>query len=301
MRTGLAIAGAVLVLVGLGVLGYDLVAQEERTQRYPVQGIEHVRLAGGSGSVAITRAERAEASVEQSEHGWRWPFTSPSGQPRFRVDGSTLVLDADCGTWCQVDYRVVLPERVAVHGELGSGDLDLRGVRSVDAHIGSGSIDASDVAGAVTAGSGSGSIRLSEVGGPVRAATDSGSIDASHLRGERVTARSGSGGIRLADVRGRARMETGSGDVEGRRLAGQEVTAHSGSGSARLELLDPRRVGVDVSSGDVHLEVPRHSYEVRTETGSGRTSVAVPRDPGSDRRLELSTGSGSITVRDSAS
>ncbi|GAB2761022.1 hypothetical protein GCM10027174_42010 [Salinifilum aidingensis] len=300
MRTGLAIAGVVLVLLGLGVLGYDLLSRDERTQRYPLRGIEAVRLAGGSGSVAITRSAQAEASVEQSERGWYWPFADPSGHPRFRVEGSTLVLDADCGTWCGVDYRVVLPERAAVRGELGSGDLHLRGVRDVDARVGSGSIDASDVAGGVTASSGSGEVRLTDVAGPVEAETSSGGIDANDLRGERVTARSGSGDVRLADARGRVHLETSSGDVEGRRLAGAEVTARSGSGAARLDLLDPRRVRVDVSSGAIDLAVPHRGYDVRAETGSGRTSVAVPQDPRSSRLLELSTGSGAITVRPSA-
>lgn len=300
MRIGLAIGGAVLVLVGAGVLVGGAVPAEPEVRRSPLAGISDVRLAPGSGDAQIVRGS-GRAEVEQVVTRWKWPWQDGAEPVHHRIEGGTLVLGTDCGDRCEVDYRVRLPEGVPVAGRLGSGSLDVRGMRSVAAEVGSGSIEARGIGGPVDVRTGAGSVRLRELGGTADARTSSGSVDAAGLRGERFTARTGSGGIRLVDVAGRVDVQSGSGGIDGRRVAGADLVARSGAGSVSLGVLDPRRVAVGTGSGSLDVAVPRGlgAYRVRSdERGAGDAEIGVPQDPAADRHLRLSTGSGSVRVRE---
>ncbi|MBE9374714.1 DUF4097 family beta strand repeat protein [Saccharopolyspora sp. HNM0983] len=301
MRIGLAIGGVVLVLAGTGVLAHEALSGDVDVRSAPLDGISDVRLEPGRGSVEIVR-EPGRAGVEQSVTRWSWPWQGADGEPpHHRVEGGTLVLDTDCGDRCDVLHRVHLPADVPVSGRLGSGRLDVRGMRSVTAEVGSGSIGVREVAGPVDVGTGSGSVRLQELSGTVDARTGSGQVRVAGLRGERFTARTGSGGVRMVDVGGRVDVRTSSGGVDGQQVGGADLVVRTGSGSVSLGLLDPRRVVVGTGSGALDVAVPRGTggYRVDTDSGSGAVEVGVPQDPAADRHLRLSTGSGAVRVHES--
>ncbi|WP_026152819.1 DUF4097 family beta strand repeat-containing protein [Actinopolyspora halophila] len=254
VRTGLAVGGAVLVLMGGAALTWGA-PSETRTTALP--GVSTVELGRGAARVEIEREPGGEARIHTERTGWGG--SGAGGGASYRLDEDRLVLEPRCGWGCRVNYRVSLPERARVTGELGSGSLRVTGMSATDVRVGSGGLRLRDVSGGVTASTGSGGVELAEVAGPV-------------------------------DV------DTGSGAVEGTNIHSEEVTAHTSSGEISLELSAPRAVRADTGSGGIELEVADKPYRVATDTGSGRTDVEVERDRNARSSLRLSTGSGSIEI-----
>ncbi|MFI9643802.1 DUF4097 family beta strand repeat-containing protein [Micromonospora sp. NPDC051925] len=176
----------------------------------------------------------------------------------YEITGDELVLDTDCGPRCSVSYEVTAPPGVRVQGEAGSGDVEFAKIGSVDFTLGSGNIQVADVLGTVRAETGSGNIEVLNVTGPV-------------------------------DLR------TSSGDVTGARLGG-DVSAETGSGDITLALDKPASARARAGSGDVELTVPAGRYRVKSDVGSGDTRIGVTDDPAAPLLLDLSTGSGNVTV-----
>ena len=257
VRVGLAVGGAALVLAGAAALTWSQ-ADSEDTRTVPVDGIGSVQLAGGSGGVQVRYEPGARGEVRERVH--RFGFWSGGAGAGHRVEGDRLVLDTGCGWNCGVEYWVTLPTPVPVRGELGSGSLDVDGMASVDARVGSGGVDVRKVDGPVRVDASSGSVSLAELGGDVEVRSSSGGVDASDLRGARFTADVGSGGV-----------------------------------SARLTA--PQSVDISTGSGGIDLDVPPGAYRVESDTGSGGEEIDVQRDPNAQRSLRVSTGSGSIQVR----
>ncbi|SCG60517.1 DUF4097 family beta strand repeat-containing protein [Micromonospora inositola] len=182
------------------------------------------------------------------------------GQPdaRYEIKGDELVLDTDCGDRCSISYEVTAPEGVTVRGETGSGNVELTRVGPVEIKLGSGDI------------------RVTGSTGPVRAET-------------------GSGNIEVVDVAGRVDLHASSGDISARRL-GDQVDAETSSGNVTVELDRPASARAHASSGDVALTVPAGRYRVRSSTGSGDAAVGVTDDPTASLVIDVSTGSGNVTI-----
>ncbi|MGB2572355.1 DUF4097 family beta strand repeat-containing protein [Micromonospora citrea] len=176
----------------------------------------------------------------------------------YEIRGDELVLDADCGPRCSVSYEVTAPEGVRVRGETGSGNVELSRVGAVEFTLGSGNI------------------RVATAGGPVQAET-------------------GSGDIEVSAVPAPVTLRASSGNITGVRLGG-EVDAEASSGNVTIELDRPVAARAHASSGDVELLVPDGRYRVRSHTGSGDAELGVPDDPGASVLLDVSTGSGNVTV-----
>lgn len=179
------------------------------------------------------------------------------GDTFFRVDGDQLVL-TDCGNNCSVDFEVVVPAGVPVSGQLDSGGLDVAGVASVDVHADSGHARVEDVAGPVKLQLSSGGIDLRNVG-QVELHADSGSITATGVRGP--------------------------------------VDVTSSSGSVDFALTEANNVKVKADSGSVEVEVPGGPYRVIGDSDSGHRDIDVPTDGAAPHTLDLTTESGSVTVR----
>ncbi|MGJ7907848.1 DUF4097 family beta strand repeat-containing protein [Actinopolyspora sp. H202] len=258
MRTGLAVGGAVLVLLGGAVLAWG---GPSDTSTGSPSGVTAVELRSGAGAVDISYEAGAEPRVREERDGW-WGGWGRNSETSYRVEDGGLVLDADCGWGCDVEYEVTLPRRVPVTGTLGSGSLEVTGMSSTDVRVDSGALELRGIDGEVRAETGSGGIELTDIGGPVN-------------------------------------VSTGSGQIEGEDIDSADVTTRTSSGGISLELSEPRSVRADTGSGGIELTVPANSYSVRADTGSGSTDIEVPRDADSERSLRLSTGSGSIEVESS--
>ncbi|MEV4050964.1 DUF4097 family beta strand repeat-containing protein [Amycolatopsis sp. NPDC049688] len=177
--------------------------------------------------------------------------------PFYRVEGDQLVLGS-CGTNCTVDFEVVVPAGVPVTGTVDSGGLDVAGMSSVDVSVDSGHAKVEDVAGAVKLRMDSGSIDLADVG-PVQLQSESGSITGSGVHGP--------------------------------------VDVTSSSGSVEFTLVQANDVKVHAESGGIDLTVPGGPYRVEGGSDSGHRDIGVRNDGTAQHVLDLTTESGSVTVR----
>lgn len=199
----------------------------------------------------------------------------PSGIAH-RVEGSTLVLDG-CGDECEINYEVLVPTAgITVVGDIGSGDVTVEGLASVDFRSGSGRVITRDVAGDVKVKTGSGDFQAVRIGGA-------------------VTADMGSGRIQLDAIKGKALLVTGSGDIDATAME-NEVVANADSGRVRLTLAAAKSVRVVTGSGDITVQAPGGPFKVVGSSGSGERSIHVPTDPAASLELNLNAGSGDIQV-----
>ncbi|WP_438293972.1 DUF4097 family beta strand repeat-containing protein [Streptomyces sp. HUAS TT7] len=128
--------------------------------------------------------------------------------------------------------------------------------------------------------SGSGPIKVSDLTGPV------------DLQG-------GSGSMKLRGLKGTVKAKVGSGEIQASQLSSSEADLKAGSGTVNADfIVAPRRVKARAGSGSVSVTVPEGAlYRVEGGKGSGSRSVQKElRDDGSDRVLDVSSGSGSVTV-----
>ncbi|SDF57518.1 Putative adhesin [Lentzea fradiae] len=266
------VAGTVLTtLTGCGIR----IVKHESFDEYVVgEKFTSVRARSDSGDVTI-RYQQGLTETKLRRKAEYTKDTKPTG-PTHRVEGTSLVLDS-CGDDCDANYEVFVPSPdITVVGNVGSGDVTIEGLASVDFETGSGEIVLLDIAGDVKANSGSGDLRATRIGGT-------------------LTADLGSGRIELNTVGGKVFALTRSGRVEGTALSG-DVVADASSGRVELTLAEPRSVRVNAGSGDVTVRVPGGPYKITGTSGSGDREIHVPTDPAAALELNLTTGSGEVRV-----
>jgi hypothetical protein len=267
-----------LVVAGAATLSLSSCVQFVRhsfsDDRTVSSGVNSVRMQNGSGDVKVRYREGTGTTIHRVVVHRR--DGKPSGETH-RVEGDALVLGG-CGDTCSVNYEVWVPSKdVRVLGEVGSGDVEVVGVASVEVNAASGNVVVRDLAGPVRIGTGSGDVRVNDVVGD-------------------VTSKAGSGGIRLDGVKGSVVVDSGSGDIDGTRMAGG-VTADTGSGDVRLELVSPQSVRAHSGSGNVTLRVPAGPYRVDARAGHGSRDIGVTDDSKAERELWVHSDSGDVRVR----
>ncbi len=196
----------------------------------------------GAGDVEICGDEVEQIEVYAELHGERVELDA-------KLDGRHLRLSQAChGSWsCSVDLVVVVPRRMEVWVDTGSGDLFAHGLE-----------------GSVHADTGSGDVVLAALrAGEVAVSTGSGDVRGEGLAVLRVDADTGSGDVHLGlapvDAPRRVRADTGSGDVVLDLPAGAYALDWS-TGSGDLDIQDisidgraTDRIEVDTGSGDILL------------------------------------------------
>ncbi|MFD7338730.1 DUF4097 family beta strand repeat-containing protein [Streptomyces violascens] len=128
--------------------------------------------------------------------------------------------------------------------------------------------------------SGSGPVKVRDLTGPV------------DLQG-------GSGTMKLYGLKGTVRAKVGSGAIQATQLSSPEADLRSGSGSVDAQFAAaPQRVKASTGSGSVSVTVPEGAhYQVMGGKGSGSRNIQPElADNNSDRVLDVSSGSGSVTV-----
>ncbi len=203
-------------------------------------------------------------------------------------------------------------------GETGSGDVRISEIDgAAEADTGSGDVDITGVTGEVNVDTGSGDVEVRDVTGDLSADTGSGTIRLFDIDGDVVDADTGSGDIHMERVGGIINADTGSGDITGRDInAGASIGVDSGSGDIRFsgDFSRVRQIEIDVSSGDVDLEMRAHpGFRIVIETGSGGIDVDLPdlqversrrnyfrgTSGDGDADISIETGSGSVRIRGS--
>jgi DUF4097 and DUF4098 domain-containing protein YvlB len=247
VAVALTAAGAATVLAGCGGVGARLTFNDTEKK------VTEIVMTGRSGDVAVRTAAIAETRITRVIHR-----NSDPGQT-YRLEGTVLHIDTDCGRNCSVSYDIEAPAGVAVRGEVTSGDIALDGVGATDVKLTSGDVMVRNATGAV------------------------------RIKGT-------SGDINVLDGKAGVTIETTSGDVRALNVAGP-VTAAVTSGDVEVKTVAPGSVTAHTTSGDVNVIVPSGSYQVATDTSSGDDRIiGIVNDPQSKYVIDVRTRSGDATV-----
>jgi hypothetical protein len=149
----------------------------------------------------------------------------------------------------------------------------------------------------VTGDNGSGDISLHDVS-DVDIEVGSGNVTIDRASGA-VHVENGSGDIKLADVTGATTITTGSGNVTGSGLRGPTTSIEVSSGDIDLDVPGTGDVKVVTGSGNIEVRVPNNTVRFIITSNSGNQKLDVTPDPASPRVVDLRTSSGDVTVRPS--
>ncbi|MGW1865345.1 DUF4097 family beta strand repeat-containing protein [Streptomyces mauvecolor] len=132
-------------------------------------------------------------------------------------------------------------------------------------------------------------LKVKSGSGPVKVRDLTGPVD---LQG-------GSGSMKLYGLKGMVRADVGSGEIQASQLSSPEADLTSGSGSVDAQFAAaPQRVKVWTGSGSASVTVPDGArYRIAGDSRSGARSIQKELvDSNSGRILDVSSGSGSVTV-----
>lgn len=272
---------------------------------FPVTGPLSVFVELGSGNVAITATETAEASVTLS------PARAGDADAldliaRSHVDlrGDTLRIDVPRAVGFQRHPDVVVEATVitgsSVTTKLGSADVRLDGEFGVvDLSTGAGDVQC-DSCDSATVGTGSGDVHLVAVGS-ASVKTGSGDVWIERSRAD-LYAETGSGDIFTDDIGGDARLSAASGDVVV-GVTSHQLHATTASGDVTVRRADGGRIEAKAATGDIAVSVVDGVptlLDCSSTTGEVRSELEPSGAPGDghDRWLELTarTVSGSIEI-----
>jgi hypothetical protein len=221
---------ALLVVGGIVALAIGgLSSRERRLVSYPVTGpLQGLMFNLGDGNITIVGGGQRDAvEVRRTE---RYAFGRVPETSR-RVKAGVFQVSSRCPTSllakCSVDYRVVVPDNVALEIRTTTGNVALRGYR-----------------------------------GTARVSSTSGQIDIAGYCGNALDARAGDGSITFDAICAppQTSLRAGSGSVHATLPAGRyDIDAESASGDERVRGIVPRddapySVQVLSGSGDVEVE-----------------------------------------------
>jgi hypothetical protein len=108
------------------------------------------------------------------------------------------------------------------------------------------------------------------------------------------------GDLDVSGPAGDVTASTHTGDLRIQGATSARVDASASTGDVDVEFASPPQgVTARSSTGDVLVVVPADgtSYDVRTSTSTGDATGTVPSIPGADRRIDASSSTGDVTVR----
>jgi hypothetical protein len=226
----------------------------ERSARLATSGATAVRVEAHAGSLRI---EGRDGLTEVRAHG-----TARASSRGILEDvlltverrGSAIVVlvdtpeDLDDGDHAALDLVVELPKTLDVRVNDGSGDAEVRGVKSLDIE------------------DGSGEVRVFDIGGPVRVDDGSGDVRIENARGD-VHIDDGSGGIDLRTIRGSVTVDDGSGNFDAHDVTGTVRVVSKGSGSIDVAVIGGDFIVQNRSSGSIDHRDVKGTVDVPTRRG----------------------------------
>ena len=187
-----------------------------------------LRIDGRAGATEVRARGTARAGSRGVLERITLHVTRTGSTVEVRVDTPDRTGEDD---WAMLDLVVEVPKTLDLRVDDSSGDLEVKGVKSLDLVDGSGEIRIADVGGPVTIEDGSGELHLDDVRGDVRVEDGSGSIELRNIRGS-VTVDDGSGSLGARDVTGSLRVGSkGSGSIDVSRIGGDFIVSQRSSGS----------------------------------------------------------------------
>lgn len=237
---------------------------------FPADGIRMVEISTERGRILVAGADRMTVQaelVDDVDSPKKCAVTMRADHEarviRLSVKSLGLFKSGDCKT----GFKIELPKRLAVRAASGAGTIDV-----------------SDLDGALSVENGTGDIRLSAVRGKIKATTGTGSIT----------------GTVPADKS--ASLETGTGEIKLKGLAGP-VEARSGTGELRLEWAKAPakdfkgRSRLNIGTGNATAYFPEGSViktELRSGLGSTINEIGDTPDAGFVVAMESGTGRAAV-------
>ncbi len=134
-------------------------------------------------------------------------------------------------SYAWLDVTVQLPASLPVTLAVGSGDVEVSGLRQVQAQVGSGDLHVHRIADRFTASVGSGDVDAHDIGALEIGSVGSGDFNATGVRGDVRVGSIGSGDVGLHQVGGNVHADTlGSGDLVVNDVGGDFSLGAKGSG-----------------------------------------------------------------------
>lgn len=287
-----------------------------------VSGPAQLELRNGSGQVFVRAGGDGQVRIHGDFSVWGMGFESArreasdlSERPPVEQQGNIVRVGYEIERFRRVsiEYTITVPAQTEARIDVGSGRIDLSGIAGpADLRSGSGSVRAAQIGDRVEARTGSGAIEMNDIKGETTAIAGSGSISFSRGSGG-VSAQTGSGRVTIDHPGGRVTIRAGSGSID---LEDASADTRASTGSGRLRVTGNPAAGafwdLDTRSGGVTLEVPSSaSFRIYAHTGGGSIHTEIPitvqeetsrrsvrgRIGNGDARVEIGTGSGSITIR----
>jgi len=299
--------------------------QETLTREGPfwVQSIAGVESGNPSGRLRVSTRGRVTVTGGAEEQ-IRYTFTKKV-KARSEADARRLLGQYLVKTSRQGDLSIIN----VIHAGDGPATAEMsvvapRTLRDVSIETFGGSMEATELNGALKAYTGGGRIRLDRIGGQVFARTAGGEIVLGAV-GDAVRCISAGGPIRADSIRGEARLETAGGEITLREVEGPVYASTAGGGieigragatvvvntaGGAIEVGSARgMVTAETSGGPIHVgaassvkcETGGGAIRLTNVTGSLRASTAVGNIfatllAGAVAESFLSTGAGDITV-----
>lgn len=297
----------VAALIATPVAGQEVVrVSGDDVAIYDLAG--RVEIVRGGGPDVVVRIERggddaASLRVETGDQGGRptLRIIFPDDEivyPEMGRRSNTTVSVREDGTFGDGGRRD--GDRVRIRG---SGDgleawadlvIEVPAGRTVSAYLAVGAMDASGVAGNLRLDTGMGRVTAGDITGALDVDTGSGRVVVEGVEGS-LRVDTGSGNVEVSDVRGElVQIDTGSGTVVAMAIAAPRLRIDTGSGSVELGEISSADVVVDTGSGRLDIELLTDVDRLELDTGSGSVTVRVPADIGA--MVEIDTGSGNIDL-----
>jgi len=238
------------------------------------KSLNKLAVEAGAGSLSIKGQEGLTAIRVKAEI-----YTSSEDNDHYELtlnnSGSTAYLVAkykgDSGLWSadahspQIDLNVLVPPRMLLDIDDGSGDLVVKDMTSkIKIKDGSGDMFVDNVNGDLTIDDGSGRIKVSEVVGRVKINDGSGEMTVSDIKGS-IDIEDGSGEMTLSDIEGHIDIEDSSGSIRVININGN-ISLDDGSGDLTISHVSGM---VTVSDGSGDIDVQDVGGLKIHETGSG--------------------------------
>jgi len=286
-----------------------------------VSGHTQLELRNGSGHVTIRAGNDGQVRVHGDFTIWGMGYDSArreaedlAAHPPVEQISNTVRIGFDMERYVRasIEYIVYVPADTDARVNVGSGAIDFNDIKGpAELQSGSGRIRAAGIGDRVRVITGSGGIELERIAGEATLTAGSGSISFARCSGG-VSAQTGSGHVTIDHSGGRTNVRAGSGSID---IDGASADTRVTTGSGRLRVNGNPASGaywdLDTRSGSVTLELPSDaSFRLNAHTLSGRIHTNFPitmeeensrrtlrgRVGDGSARVEVSTGSGSITI-----
>lgn len=250
-------------------------------QQFTTDGPLEATVRIGSGQIAVRRAADGAASADvRPLDATHEPSVRLAASAQVRLDGHSLIVAVpEHGRTfrrAEVLVELQLPAESQLLIKAGAATIKARdGLRSLEAKMGAGTVDADDVGDLVVKAG-----QVEVVVGSARTvvvSTGQGSLHAGSI-GD-AAFKTGHGQVELGRTEGRVLVKGGMVDLTIRAAGAGEVTFTGGAGSARVGVVPGTTVQLDLTSGsgDVRCDLPLESsaptggaaLDLRLRTGSG--------------------------------